>query len=172
VLAALVGIADHPLLDRLIRGRAWIALLTFALIGIVTMQLGVLELSTGVGRSLAVKTSLERQIAWLQATDSALAAGTRVQAQAAQRGMQPAVAGSVRLLAASPADFREAAERVAAVAASAASSSSSAGSSAGSAAGSSAASAPGEAATGSPSAAAGTEAGAAGTGGAGAASGG
>jgi hypothetical protein len=50
------AVATHRLLDRLISGRIWIGVIAFALIGIVTMQLGLLKLNAGIGRSLAQET--------------------------------------------------------------------------------------------------------------------
>lgn len=52
------AVAAHPLLDRLIHGRAWIGIVTFALIGIVTMQLGLLKLNAGIGRALKHEAAL------------------------------------------------------------------------------------------------------------------
>ena len=43
---------DHRLLDRLIRGRAWIPLLGVMLVGIVAMQVEVLKLGASIGRSI------------------------------------------------------------------------------------------------------------------------
>jgi len=52
LISALEGLAQHRLLDRLIRGRTWIGIVAFALIGIVTLQLGLLKLNGGIGRAL------------------------------------------------------------------------------------------------------------------------
>ena len=52
LLGALETLSGHRLLDRLIRGRMWIGIVAFALIGIVTLQLGLLKLNSGIGRSL------------------------------------------------------------------------------------------------------------------------
>src|SRR5215467_15439290 len=52
---------DHPLLDRLIRGRAWIPILGVLLAGIVAMQVEVLKLSVSVGRSVAVASQLQSE---------------------------------------------------------------------------------------------------------------
>ncbi len=59
VIDAVEGISASSLLDRLIRGRLWIGLLAFALIGIVAMQLLVLKLNTGIGRKLTRVASLQ-----------------------------------------------------------------------------------------------------------------
>ncbi|HEV2997531.1 MAG TPA: hypothetical protein VGX16_00365, partial [Solirubrobacteraceae bacterium] len=64
-------------LDRLIRGRALIGLIAFALIGIVAMQLWVLKLNSGIGRALQHTAYLERSNAALEIADSRAAAGDR-----------------------------------------------------------------------------------------------
>ena len=43
---------DSRALDRLIRGRAWIAVIAVALIGIVAMQVHMLKLNAGIGRAV------------------------------------------------------------------------------------------------------------------------
>jgi cell division protein FtsL len=102
LIAALEGIANHRLLDRLLRGRAWIALVAFALIGIVTMQLGLLKLSGGIGRAIEREALLQRENAALSIENSELAAGERVQSLATRLGMEFVPAGALRFLAANP----------------------------------------------------------------------
>ncbi len=96
--SAFASIADHRLLDRLIRGRMWIGIVGFALIGIVTMQLVVLRMNTEVGRSLEHKTALQRQIASLEVDDSTLSESARIEAEAQRRGMVPSTDASVKFL--------------------------------------------------------------------------
>jgi hypothetical protein len=93
-------ITTHPLFDRLIHGRAWIGLIAFALIGIVTMQLGLLKLNAGIGRALEHEAALQRENSALSVENSEVAAGDTVQLQAAHMGMRPAPAGSLRFLSA------------------------------------------------------------------------
>src|SRR5271168_1458394 len=50
LLAGVGSISRSGALDRLIRGRVWIVVIAFALIGIVTLQLLVLQLNAGMGR--------------------------------------------------------------------------------------------------------------------------
>jgi hypothetical protein len=88
------------LLDRLIHGRAWIALVAFALIGIVTAQLGLLKLNAGIGRALEHEASLQRENAELSVEDSSAAAGDAIQLQAAHMGMEIVPAGALRFLSA------------------------------------------------------------------------
>src|SRR5439155_305969 len=66
-LRRLATLADHPLLDRLLTGRAWIGLIAFALIGIVFMQVSLLKLNAGIGRSVERASILDRYNAELRA---------------------------------------------------------------------------------------------------------
>jgi hypothetical protein len=97
-LAALRGLEGHRLLDRLIRGRTWIALLAFALIGIVTLQLVLLKLNAGIGRTLEQMASLQSANAALSIENAELAAGDRVEASAAGLGMGIVPIGSLKSL--------------------------------------------------------------------------
>ncbi|HEY1451031.1 MAG TPA: hypothetical protein VGF47_08760 [Solirubrobacteraceae bacterium] len=101
LLSTLEGLAQHRLLDRLIRGRAWIGLVAFALIGIVTLQLGLLKLNGGIGRALEHEAVLQRENATLSIENSELSAGARVQTGAAKLGMASVPVGAVRFLSAS-----------------------------------------------------------------------
>jgi cell division protein FtsL len=101
VLSVVGELLRHPLLERLVRGRWSIALIAFALIGIVTLQLGLLQLNAGIGRSLVRERALERQNASLSIENSALASGERVQQLAARLGMTPASLSALRFLRAS-----------------------------------------------------------------------
>ncbi len=90
LVGRLEALSSHRLLDRLIRGRLWIGIVAFALIGIVTLQLALLKLNTGIGRALERQGSLQRANAALSIEDSELAAGgSRVESQAQRLGMQP-----------------------------------------------------------------------------------
>jgi hypothetical protein len=97
------AVATHRLLDRLIRGRVWIGVIAFALIGIVTMQLVLLKLNAGIGRSLVRETLLQRENATMSAENSEVAAGEQVEAQAEHAGMELIPEGALRFLTAHPA---------------------------------------------------------------------
>src|SRR5439155_6146511 len=84
LVALLERLSSHRLLDRLIRGRAWIGLVAFALIGIVALQLALLKLNGGVGRALEHEGLLQRANAALAIENSEMSSATRVQAHAAQ----------------------------------------------------------------------------------------
>ena len=59
--AAVLSLPDHHLLDRVIRGRAWIPLLGVLLAGIVATQVEILKLGASMGRSLEQTSSLTSQ---------------------------------------------------------------------------------------------------------------
>jgi cell division protein FtsL len=91
-------IGDARVLDRLVRGRAWIAIVAAALIGIVFMQVSMLKLNAGVSRAVTAADTLERQNATLRAEISKLGSGERVQDAAAKQGMVTPAAGDVHYL--------------------------------------------------------------------------
>jgi hypothetical protein len=109
VIDAVEGISSSSLLDRLIRGRLWIGLLAFALIGIVAMQLLVLELNTGIGRKLARVAQLQIANSQLGIEDSGASAEARIDPLATASGMTFAPSGSIHFVAANPADVTRAA---------------------------------------------------------------
>jgi hypothetical protein len=86
-LDALETLSTHHLLDRLIRSRVWIGLVAFALIGIVTLQLGMLKLNSGIGRSLEREQTFQRENSALSIENSELAGGDRVETEAKKLGM-------------------------------------------------------------------------------------
>ena len=106
---ALDGISSSAFVDRLIRGRLWIGLLAFALIGIVAMQLLVLKLNTGIGRTLGHVATLQRENAQLNIEDSMYSSENRVAPLATAAGMTLAPAGTVHFVTASMADISRAA---------------------------------------------------------------
>ncbi len=113
LLGALDGVSRSGALDRLIRGRIWIGVITFALIGIVTLQLLVLQLNASIGRSLVRESQLQRTNAALSIEGSELAGGERVETKAALRGRQLVPEGSLRFLSDTPrADIARAAAAV------------------------------------------------------------
>ena len=114
LIGLLESLAPRALLARLSRhrpralgreavfGRAWIAVVAFALIGIVTMQLGLLKLNAGIGRALEHTALLQRENAALSVENSEMAASDRVQARAAGLGMESVQPGALRFLTANP----------------------------------------------------------------------
>ena len=87
VARVIARVSRHPLIDRVISGRWSIALIAFALIGIVTLQLGLLKLNVGVGRSLEREQTLERENATLGIENAELASPERIRQLATRLGM-------------------------------------------------------------------------------------
>lgn len=100
---AFEGVSQNAVLDRIVRGRLWIGLLAFALVGIVAMQLFVLKLNTGIGSTLTREALLERDNAQLNVENSMSSGENRIAPLAAAAGMTLAPAGTVHFLAAGPA---------------------------------------------------------------------
>jgi hypothetical protein len=118
LISAVGALSQHRLLDRLIRGRMWIAIVAFALIGIVALQLGLLKLNGGIGHALERAALLQSQNAALSIENSELAAGPRIEALAGQLGMAFASPSQLRFLDVHPrADTARAAASLAAAAA-------------------------------------------------------
>lgn len=108
LLGRLTRVADHRLLDRLIRGRLWIGVLTFALIGIVAMQLAILSFNRATGQALERVTQLQRENPALSIANSTATAGENVEPQAAARGMAMASLGAIQFLPAGSGDLSRA----------------------------------------------------------------
>jgi cell division protein FtsL len=103
------ALPDARWVERLLRGRAWIALIAVALIGIVAMQVHLLKLNAGIGRAVETTATLERQNAVLRSTVAGLSARERIQAEAAEMGLAMPPAGDVRYVRArGPRDVRSA----------------------------------------------------------------
>ncbi|HEV2981359.1 MAG TPA: hypothetical protein VGX51_07995 [Solirubrobacteraceae bacterium] len=102
LLAAAERLSSHRLIDRLVRGRAWLVLVTCALIGVVTLQLALLKLNGGVGRTLQTQEQLQRENASLSIENSELASADRVQTRAASMGMEFTSSGALHTLSANP----------------------------------------------------------------------
>jgi cell division protein FtsL len=98
VARAAARVSRHPLVDRMISGRWSIALIAFSLIGIVTLQLGLLKLNVGVGRSLERERTLERENATLGIENAELASPERIRQLATRLGMSPVSLTELRFL--------------------------------------------------------------------------
>jgi hypothetical protein len=91
-------VGDARLLDRLVRGRGWIALVAVGLMGIVFVQVSMLRLNAGISRAVTAAETLERQNSILRADISKLDAGERIADTAAAEGMIRPPAGGVNYL--------------------------------------------------------------------------
>jgi cell division protein FtsL len=110
--ARAMRVGDARLLDRLVRGRAWIALMAIALIGIVFMQVSLLKLNAGISRAVTAADTFDRQNSNLREDISKLDSGERIQSVAAKLGMVTPAAGDVHYLDGRKADGARAAASI------------------------------------------------------------
>ncbi len=101
-VAHLRALPDHAVLDRIIRGRYWIPLLGLLLVGIVAMQVEVLKLNAGIGRSLERTTSLQTRNEQLRQTVAQEADDQRIESRAAHMGMVMPPPAAIRFLSHDP----------------------------------------------------------------------
>jgi hypothetical protein len=106
------ALPDHRIVDRLLRSRLWIWALGLALGGIVTMQVSLLKLNSGISRAVETTTTLERQNADLEASIARLSSPDRVESGAATLGMVMPPAGDVSYLSPGPNDAANAVRRM------------------------------------------------------------
>jgi hypothetical protein len=99
---------DHPWLDRVVRGRTWIALLGVMLVGIVAMQVEALKLGASIGRSLQRGSSLQSRNEQLRATVAGLEDDQRIERLAAAMGMVMPAPDGVGFVSVGPATVRKA----------------------------------------------------------------
>jgi hypothetical protein len=112
VFARIRAMPDHRIVDRLLRSRLWIWALGLALGGIVTMQVSLLKLNSGISRAVETTTTLERQNDDLEASIARLSSPDRVESGAATLGMVMPPAGDVDYLSAGPNDAANAVRRM------------------------------------------------------------
>jgi cell division protein FtsL len=101
-VAALRAMPDHVIVERLTRGRLWIALIACLLLGLVAMQVALLKLNAGIGRAVQQGANLERRNGELRAEISRMGSEERIQAMGAKLGLIMPDAGHVTYLAARP----------------------------------------------------------------------
>jgi cell division protein FtsL len=106
------ALPDHRIVDRLLRSRLWIWALGLALGGIVTMQVSLLKLNSGISRAVETTTTLERQNADLEASIARLSSPDRIERGALQLDMLMPAAGDVGYLTARPQDAERAVRRM------------------------------------------------------------
>ena len=98
VFERVARLPDHRMVDRLLRGRAWIWVVGILLGGIVAMQVSLLKLNAGISRAVEASATLQRQNSDLEATIARLSSGERIRAQAEAEGMIMPPAGQVGYL--------------------------------------------------------------------------
>jgi hypothetical protein len=106
------GLPDHRLLDRAVRGRAWILMLGVMLAGIVAMQVEVLKLGASMGRAIEQGTALQSRNDLLRAYVASLADDQRIKRLAAGMGMVMPAPSGVGFLTGRPGDPRKAAANI------------------------------------------------------------
>jgi hypothetical protein len=89
---------DRSVVERMVRGRVWIGVLAFLLIGLVAMQVSLLKLNAGIGSAVERSSALERANGELRAQVSQLESGERIQENAAALGMVMPPAGQISYL--------------------------------------------------------------------------
>jgi hypothetical protein len=112
LFARIRELPEHRIIDRLLRSRLWIWALGLALGGIVTMQVSLLKLNSGISRAVETTETLERQNANLEASIARLSSPDRIESGAATLGMVMAPAGDVGYLTARPDDAKNAVRRM------------------------------------------------------------
>ncbi|HKN94767.1 MAG TPA: cell division protein FtsL, partial [Thermoleophilaceae bacterium] len=99
-----LGEVTQGLLDRLLRGRAWVVLIGVLLVGIVFFNVDVLRLNRSIASTSARATALKQENARLLLEEASLASSDRIQQAAAADGMVLPAPGEVRYLRARPGD--------------------------------------------------------------------
>jgi hypothetical protein len=84
------------MVDRLLRGRAWIWLVGILLGGIVAMQVSLLKLNSGISRAVDAAATLERQNSDMESRIARLSSGERIRDGAERSGMIMPPAGEVQ----------------------------------------------------------------------------
>jgi hypothetical protein len=110
--ARAMRVGDARVLDRLVRGRAWIGLMAIGLMGIVFMQVSLLKLNAGISRAVTAADTFDRQNSSLREDISNLDSGERIQTVAAKLGMVAPAAGDVHYLDGRGADASRAAASI------------------------------------------------------------
>jgi hypothetical protein len=104
------SLPDSALLDRLLRGRAWIGLLGVLLIGLVAINVSLLKFNAEAGRNAEKAKALRVQNAALRARVSRLRSSDRLERAGRELGLTMPAAGQVRYLSTRPRDGRAAAK--------------------------------------------------------------
>jgi hypothetical protein len=92
------ALPDNYVVDRLLRSRACIWVIGVMLAGIVSVQVSLLKLNTGISRAVETTSTLQRQNASLESAIAKAQSGDRIRAAATKDNMIDPPAGSVRYL--------------------------------------------------------------------------
>jgi cell division protein FtsL len=107
-----LGPATAGLLDRLLRGRAWVLLVGTLLVGIVFFNVDVLRLNRSIASVSERATKLKQENARLLLEEAKLGSSTRIQQAAAANGMVMPAPGDVHFLKAGRLNALHAAQRM------------------------------------------------------------
>ena len=91
----LARLLDAPVLERLLRGRVWIAIVGVALLGIVAMQVTILRLGASIGASVTRIQQLEQSNQSAETQIARLQPGGDIATTAAKLGMVYPPAGDL-----------------------------------------------------------------------------
>jgi hypothetical protein len=112
LFARVRALPEHRVVDRLLRSRLWIWALGALLGGIVTMQVSLLKLNSGISRAVETTTTLERQNAELEMSIARLSSPDHIDDGAQALGMLLPAAGQVGYLTPGPRDAERAVRRM------------------------------------------------------------
>jgi cell division protein FtsL len=107
-----LGPLTAGLLDRLLRGRAWVLLIGTLLVGIVFFNVDLLRVNRSIAATAQKNTALKQENARLLLEEAKLASSTRIQETAAAGGMVMPAPGDVHFLKANGRNPRLAAQRM------------------------------------------------------------
>jgi hypothetical protein len=102
VVSFAAALPDHPWLDRVVRGRAWIPLLGVLLAGIIAAQVEILKLGATMGRALEQTSTLTTQNEQLRWNVAQLGDDQRIERMAGTMGLVLPPPGAVGYIAAKP----------------------------------------------------------------------
>jgi hypothetical protein len=105
---------DSSLVVRMTRGRAWIAVLAFLLVGIVALNVATLSFGASAGKIDEQITSLEQEISMLESREAKYFSTARIRNDGAAAGLAMPTTEDPRLVEFEPADVATAAARLAA----------------------------------------------------------
>ena len=111
-VARVLNSRGMPLVDRILRGPAWVVMLGVLLAGIVFLNVSVLELNRGIASTDAKSATLERTNSSLRARVAKLDSGERIQQLAATHGFVMPQPGDLTYVRSRPSDARLAVQRM------------------------------------------------------------
>jgi cell division protein FtsL len=107
-----LGLVTAGLLDRLLRGRAWVLLIGTLLVGIVFFNVDVLRLNRSIAATSERATALKQENSRLLLEEARLASSERIQQAAAAAGMVLPAPGDVHFLKSGRRDALHASQRM------------------------------------------------------------